>query len=126
MKGVRAEGRATKAVKGHMDDSERLANSAEGLGCDSGRLANSAEGFGCDSGRLANGASGAGRPVDDSERLAAYDAFARGIRAELAEVGTRMDVLRAENKVKTATYRQLFATRMTLKDIDRRLVERGL
>ena len=64
--------------------------------------------------------------MDDSERLAAYDAFARGIRAEFAEVGARMDALRAENKVKTATYRQLFATRMTLKDIDRRLVERGL
>ncbi len=47
--------------------------------------------------------------MDDSERLAAYDAFARGIRAELAEVGARMDVLRTENKVKTATYRQLFA-----------------
>ena len=64
--------------------------------------------------------------MDDSERLAAYDAFARGIRAELAEAGARMDVLRTENKVKTATYRQLFATRMALKDIDRRLVERGL
>lgn len=48
------------------------------------------------------------------------------IRAELAEVGARMDVLRTENKVKTATYRQLFAARMNLKDIDRRLVERGL
>lgn len=89
------KGCATKAVKGHMDDSGRLA-------------------------------SGAGRPMDDSERLAAYDAFARGIRAELAEVGARMDVLRIENKVKTATYRQLFAARMNLKDIDRRLVERGL
>lgn len=42
--------------------------------------------------------------MDDSERLAAYDAFARGIRAELAEVDARMN----------------------LKDIDRRLVERGL
>lgn len=92
---ARDKGCATKAVKGHMDDSGRLA-------------------------------SGAGRPMDDSERLAAYDAFARGIRAELAEVGARMDVLRDENKVKTATYRQLFATRMNLKDIDRRLVERGL
>lgn len=92
---ARDKGCATKAVKGHMDDSGRLA-------------------------------SGAGRPMDDSERLAAYDAFARGIRAELAEVGARMDVLRTENKVKTATYRQLFATRMNLKDIDRRLVERGL
>ena len=67
-----------------------------------------------------------GRPMGDSERLAAYDAFARDIRAELAEVGARMDVLRDENKVKTATYRQLFAARMNLKDIDRRLVERGL
>lgn len=95
---ARDKGCATKAVKGHMDDS----------------------------GRLASGASGAGRPMDGSERLAAYDAFARGIRAQLAEVGARMDALRTENKVKTATYRQLFATRMTLKDIDRRLVERGL
>lgn len=109
---ARGEGCATKAVKGHMGDYGRLANSAEGLGCDSGRLA--------------SGSSGAGRPMGDSERLAAYDAFARGIRAELAEVGASMDVLRTENKVKTATYRQLFATRMTLKDIDRRLVERGL
>ena len=109
---ARDKGCATKAVKGHMDDSRRLANSAEGLGCDSGRLA--------------SGASGAGRPMDDSGRLAAYDAFARDIRAELAEVDARMDVLRTGNKVKTATYRQLFATRMTLKDIDRRLSERGL
>lgn len=115
MKGARDEGRATKAVKGHMDDSERLANSAEGIGCDSERLASGA-----------SGANGAGHPTGDSERLAAYEAFARGIRTELAEVGARMDVLRTENKVKTATYRQLFATRMTLKDIDRRLVERGL
>ena len=109
---ARDEGCATKAVKGHMDDS--------------GRLANSAEGFGCDSGRLASGSSGAGHPMGDSERLAAYGAFTRGIRAELAEVGARIDVLRIENKAKTATYRQLFATRMNLKDIDRRLVERGL
>ena len=118
MKGARDEGRATKAVKGHMDDSERLANSAEGIGCDSERLASGASGT--------SGANGAGHPTGDSGRLAAYEAFARGIRTELAEVGARMDVLRTENKVKTATYRQLFATRMTLKDIDRRLVERGL
>lgn len=98
---ARDKGCATKAVKGPMDDSGRLASGA-------------------------SGASGAGRPMGDSERLAAYDAFARGIRAELAEVGARMDVLRTENKAKTATYRQLFATRMNLKDIDRRLVERGL
>lgn len=64
--------------------------------------------------------------MDDAGRLAAYDAFSSVVRAELAEVGERMDALRAQNKVKTATYRQLFATRLTLKEIDRRLVERGL
>lgn len=81
------------------------------------------EGCACDKGCATKAVKG---HMDDSERLAAYDAFARGIRAELAEVGARMDVLRTENKVKTATYRQLFAVRMNLKDIDRRLVERGL
>ncbi len=62
----------------------------------------------------------------DAERLRSYEAFAAQARAELADVTQRMDALRAENKVKTATYRQLFATRMTLKDIDRRLAEHGL
>lgn len=64
--------------------------------------------------------------MDAAERLDAYDAFAAEVRAELADVSARMEVLRSENKVKTATYRQLFATRITLKDIDRRLVARGL
>lgn len=64
--------------------------------------------------------------MGDAERLAAYDAFAESVRAEMAEVGGRMEALRAQDKVKTATYRQLFATRLTLKDIDRRLAERGL
>lgn len=62
----------------------------------------------------------------DAERLRSYEAFAAQARAELADVTQRMGALRAENKVKTATYRQLFATRMTLKDIDRRLAEHGL
>ena len=64
--------------------------------------------------------------MTETERLAAYDAFAADIRAELAQVTDRMGDLRAQNKVKSATYRQLFATRITLKDIDRRLAERGL
>lgn len=64
--------------------------------------------------------------MEDTERLAAFDAFAEDVRGELAQTGERMEALRVENKVKTATYRQLFATRMTLKDIDRRLAERGL
>lgn len=64
--------------------------------------------------------------MGDAERLAAYEAFAAEARAELGGVSERMEVLRAENKVKTATYRQLFATRITLKDIDRRLTAHGL
>lgn len=64
--------------------------------------------------------------MTDQERLAAYEAFARDTRAELADISARMEGLRAQNKVKTATYRQLFAARITLKDIDRRLAEHGL
>lgn len=64
--------------------------------------------------------------MTNEERLTAYDAFAADVRAELAELVDRMDDLRAKDKVKSATYRQLFATRITLKDIDRRLSERGL
>ena len=61
-----------------------------------------------------------------AERLAAYDAFAEDVRAELAATKERMAELAAAGKVKTATYRQLFAARVTLKEIDARLAERGL
>ena len=64
--------------------------------------------------------------MNDAERLDAYDAFAADVRSELADVSARMEELRSANKVKTATYRQLFATRVTLKDIVRRLEEHGL
>lgn len=64
--------------------------------------------------------------MDDTERLAAYDAFAADARAELARTDERMGELRTAGKVKTATYRQLFAARLTLKEIDRRLAEHGL
>lgn len=62
----------------------------------------------------------------DAERLAAYDDFAAQVRAENDQVQRQMEDLRAANKVKTATYRQLFATRITLKEIVGRLEERGL
>ena len=64
--------------------------------------------------------------MDDGQRLAAYDPFAAGVRLELERTSGRMDELRAAGQVKTATYRQLFANRATLRDIDRRLAERGL
>ena len=64
--------------------------------------------------------------AEAAPRLAAYDAFARDVRSELAQTGERMERLRSQGKVKSATYRQLFATRSILRDIDRRLAERGL
>ncbi len=64
--------------------------------------------------------------MDDGQRLAAYDAFATDVRLELERTAGRMDELRAAGQVKTATYRQLFANRATLRDIDRRLAVRGL
>lgn len=63
---------------------------------------------------------------DDRARLAAYDSFAADVRDELAATISRMGELAAAGKVKTATYRQLFAARVTLKEIDARLRERGL
>ncbi|HIY79267.1 MAG TPA: hypothetical protein IAA42_02390 [Candidatus Olsenella excrementavium] len=63
---------------------------------------------------------------DDAARLVAYDEFAAGVRGELEATKARMDELAAAGKVKTATYRQLFAARITLKEIDSRLRERGL
>lgn len=64
--------------------------------------------------------------MTNDERLAAYDAFAVEVRTELAQTVARMEELQGQNKVKTATYRQLFAARITLKDIDRRLSSHGL
>lgn len=62
----------------------------------------------------------------DKARLAAFDAFAADVRFELVQTRERMEQLRAENKVKTATYQQLFAQRMTLQTIDKRLAEYGV
>lgn len=64
--------------------------------------------------------------MTDQERLAAYEAFAAEVREELSGTVARMEDLQAQNKVKTATYRQLFAVRVTLKEIDRRLASHGL
>lgn len=66
------------------------------------------------------------KDLDMVARLAAYEEFSRGVRDELASTVARMDELAAAGKVKTATYRQLFAARVTLREIDARLRERGL
>ena len=64
--------------------------------------------------------------MNGEEKLAAYEAFAQEVRVELAGATQRMEELRAAGKVKTATYRQLFANRITLKEIDARLAAKGL
>lgn len=64
--------------------------------------------------------------MTDQERLAAYEAFAAEVHEELSSTVARMEDLQAQNKVKTATHRQLFAARVTLKEIDRRLASHGL
>ncbi len=64
--------------------------------------------------------------MDDAARLAAYDEFAAGVRDELEATKARMGELAAAGRVKSATYRQLFAARVTLREIDARLRERGL
>lgn len=64
--------------------------------------------------------------MNDTERLQAYDAFAIEVRSELESVTQKMAELKTANKVKTATYRQLFAVRITLKEIEARLHSHGL
>ena len=65
-------------------------------------------------------------PEPAAGRLAAFEAFAADVRAELAAATERMGELRAQRKVKSATYQQLFANRAVLREIDGRLSERGL
>ena len=64
--------------------------------------------------------------MENMDRLTAFDQFAADVRRELDETARHMEKLRAENRVKSATYKQIFAIRSTLKEIDRRLVEHGL
>ena len=66
------------------------------------------------------------KPETATERLGAFEALAAEVRAELAADEARMAELRSQGKVKTATYRQLFASRSMLRDICRRLDEHGL
>lgn len=63
---------------------------------------------------------------DELRRLEAFEAFAASVREDLADASARMDGLRAAGKVKSATYRQLFAIRSTLREVDRRLRDCGL
>lgn len=48
------------------------------------------------------------------DALAAFQRMRDDVVAECASVVSRLDALRAQGKVKTATYQQLFARKMTL------------
>ena len=63
---------------------------------------------------------------EDILRLERYDAFAASVRADLADVKSRMVGLRAQGRAKTATYQQLMANKLVLEGIIERLEDCGL
>ena len=64
--------------------------------------------------------------AERERRLERYEAFAAGVREDYGSAVSQMDDLRAQDRVKTATYRQLYAYKSTLGEILDRLEECGL
>ena len=62
----------------------------------------------------------------DQRRLERYDLFAKTVREDHAKIVAQMQDLRSQGKTKTATYRQLFANLLMLKEILSRLEDAGL
>lgn len=52
-----------------------------------------------------------------AERLAAFEAVLADVQREYAATVARMEELKEGGRVKSATYRQLFARRMTLREM---------
>lgn len=52
--------------------------------------------------------------MTDEERLYKFEEMLDAVENERAAVSATLEDLRAQNKVKTATYQQLFARKMTL------------
>ena len=55
--------------------------------------------------------------MSEAERLAAFEAMLAAVQKQYAETTARMDKMKLEGKVKTATYRQLFARKLSLQDV---------
>lgn len=55
--------------------------------------------------------------MTDQEQLAAYRAMQGAVQAEYDAAAEKMAALKAQGKEKTATYRQLFARKLTLSEI---------
>ena len=51
------------------------------------------------------------------ERLTAFEAVLNAVEAQYADTAAQMEKLKAAGRVKSATYRQLFARRMTLREM---------
>lgn len=55
--------------------------------------------------------------MNDQEQLTAYRAMQAAVEAEYARTADKMAALKAQGKEKTATYRQLFARKLTLSEL---------
>ena len=64
--------------------------------------------------------------MTDAQRLAAYDRMYRELLAERDGVAAKMDALRAEERTKTATYRQLLTDKLTLQNLIGRFAAYGI
>ena len=62
----------------------------------------------------------------DERRLQRFDAFVRGVHDELQQTEAQMRELADAGRTRTATYQQLMANRMTLRQIVDRLEDAGL
>lgn len=52
-----------------------------------------------------------------SEREEKFEKMLRAIQEEYAETGNKMEALKAEGKIKTVTYKQLMARKLTLQNM---------
>ncbi len=55
--------------------------------------------------------------MNDQEQLAAYRAMQAAVQEEYDRTADRMATLKTQGKEKTATYRQLFARKLTLSEL---------
>ena len=64
--------------------------------------------------------------MTDAQRWAAYDRLYRELLAERDGVAAKMEALRAEERTKTATYRQLLTNKLTLQNLIARFAAYGI
>lgn len=55
--------------------------------------------------------------TDDAARLEQFEAMLAAVQAQYADTTAQMERLKAAGRVKSATYRQLFAKKLNLQDM---------